>query len=184
MNNIEYVKLTDENFSVNSLDDFIRYQEIKECWRLIDGEWKLVANEFIEDWDLNKRREIAASICDHLGSQRTAYGAFLNDRIVGFAVISHRLFGSEGQYSELELLQVSQPFRRMGIGKRLFGEICREASLLGAKKLYISAHSSKESQAAYRKLGCVDAIEINREIAENEPFDVQMEYVLTSENLK
>ena len=49
---------------------------------------------------------------------------------------------------------------------------------MGAKKLYILAHSLKESQNAYRKLGCIDANEINREIAENEPFDIQMEYQL------
>ena len=29
-----------------------------------------------------------------------------------------------------------------------------------------------------RKLGCIEAIEINQVIAENEPYDVQMEFVL------
>ncbi len=38
--------------------------------------------------------------------------------------------------------------------------------------------SSKESQAAYRKFGCIEATEINQVIAENEPYDVQMEFVL------
>ena len=50
--------------------------------------------------------------------------------------------------------------------------------MLGAKKLYISAHSSKESQEAYRRLGCIEAQEVNMEIAQNEPFDIQMEYQL------
>lgn len=50
--------------------------------------------------------------------------------------------------------------------------------MIGAEKIYISSHSSKESQAAYRSLGCVDAVKINKEIAENEPFDIQMEYCL------
>ena len=31
---------------------------------------------------------------------------------------------------------------------------------LGADKLYISAHSSKESQAVYHRLGCIEAKEI------------------------
>ena len=48
----------------------------------------------------------------------------------------------------------------------------------GAEKLYISAHSSKESQAAYKALGCVHAEEIIPWIADEEPFDVQLEYVL------
>ena len=45
-------------------------------------------------------------------------------------------------------------------------------------KLYISAHSSKESQAAYKAIGCVHAEEINQKLAEEEPCDVQLEYVL------
>ena len=178
MNNIVIEKLTDKNFNEYSLDNFIRYQKVKECWRFVGEQWKLVTNEYIEDWDLKKRREIAASICKLLGSEWTAYGAFMGEKIVGYIVISNKLFGSNAQYLELVLFHVSQPFRRMGIGTGLFRAICREARLLGAEKLYISAHSSKESQAAYRKLGCVDAEEINREIAENEPFDVQMEYFL------
>jgi len=44
--------------------------------------------------------------------------------------------------------------------------------------LYISAHSSKENQAAYKALGCVHAKEINPKLAEEEPCDVQLEYVL------
>ena len=40
---------------------------------------------------------------------------------------------------------------------------CEEARRLGADKLYISAHSSKESQAAYRALGCPNGIQIIKE---------------------
>ena len=43
---------------------------------------------------------------------------------------------------------------------------------LDADKLYISAHSSKESQAAYRALGCTRAEEVNAELAAAEPFDI------------
>lgn len=59
-----------------------------------------------------------------------------------------------------------------------FYQACREAKWLGADKLYISAHFSKESQAAYKALGCVHAKEINPKLSEKEPCDVQFEYVL------
>lgn len=59
-----------------------------------------------------------------------------------------------------------------------FYQACEEARRLGADKLYISAHSSKENQAAYKALGCVHAKEINPKLAEEEPCDVQLEYVL------
>ncbi|MBR3515638.1 MAG: GNAT family N-acetyltransferase, partial [Lachnospiraceae bacterium] len=100
------------------------------------------------------------------------------ERIIGFATISHDIFGETANYVELVCFQVSEDYRRRGIGKKLFTMICEEAMQLGADKLYISAHSSKESQAAYKALGCVHAEEIIPWIADEEPFDVQMEYVL------
>ena len=117
MSTIIFTKLSEENLHTDSLDEFVRHQEVKECWRKIGNEFILVPNEFVEDWDVEKCRE-------------------------------------------------------------LFKLSCGEVKMLGAKKLYISAHSSKESQEAYRRLGCVEAQEVNMEIAQNEPFDIQMEYQL------
>ena len=47
-----------------------------------------------------------------------------------------------------------------------------------AKKLYISAHPSQETQAFYHTLGCVEAKEYNEEIAATDSGDCQLEYVL------
>lgn len=54
----------------------------------------------------------------------------------------------------------------------------QKAKRLGAKKLYISTCSSEESQFFYESIGCVDAGEVNEEIAAHEPYERQMEYVL------
>ncbi|MGN1120529.1 MAG: GNAT family N-acetyltransferase [Oscillospiraceae bacterium] len=178
MTTITYSKLNVENFSVNSLDSFIRHQEVSECWRKIDGSYVLVPNVFTEEWDIDKRREMAQTISAGISENGFAYGAFLEEEIVGYIYLTKDFFGSENQYIELSAFHISEPYRRQGIGKKLFGLACKEAKALGAKKLYISAHPSKESQAAYRRLGCVEAEEINWKIAENEPYDVQMEYRL------
>jgi ribosomal protein S18 acetylase RimI-like enzyme len=79
---------------------------------------------------------------------------------------------------QLVCFQISEEYRRQGIGRKLFSMACEEARRLGAAKLYISAHSSKESQAAYQALGCTPAEEVNEGLAAAEPFDVQMEYRL------
>lgn len=178
MNGISYQKLTDQNFRVDSLDDFVRHQEVTECWRRVDGRLVLVPVSFVEDWDIDKRRSVAGEILSCIKDHGFAFGAFCGGRTVGYICVSGKLLGSEGQYIELILFHVSEPFRRMGIGRELFRLACEEARRTGAKKLYISAHSSKESQSAYRSLGCVEAEEINQEIAENEPCDIQMEYQL------
>lgn len=179
MKTITYLVLKEKNFNENSLDDFLRYQEVKECWRKNNNnEYILVPNEYVEDWDLNKRKEVAREILNKIKGKSFAYGAFYEGKIVGLILISNEFFGSSNQYMELLMYHVSEPYRRRGIGKKLFELACKAAKEAGAKKLYISAHSSKETQAAYRKLGCIEATEINQVIAENEPYDIQMEFIL------
>jgi len=67
----------------------------------------------------------------------------------------------------------------MGIGKKLFSLICKKAKEMGAQKLYISAHSSEETQAFYKAVGCVEAVEYNVKLVEEEPCDCQLEYCLS-----
>ena len=63
METITYVFLTENNFNEDSLDDFLRHQVVKECWRKnSNNEYVLVTNEYVEDWDLYKRKEVAREI--------------------------------------------------------------------------------------------------------------------------
>ena len=70
----------------------------------------------------------------------------------------------------LVCFQISEEYRRQGIGRKLFSMACEEVRRLGADKLYISAHSSKESQAAYRALGCMPAEEVNEDWQQRSPL--------------
>ena len=178
MNQITYHPLADKNFNLYSLDNFVRRQDVKECWRRANGSLTLLPIAYIEDWTLEERRETAKEILKELENGGLAYGAFCGNEIVGFASLQAAFFGSHKQYMDLALFYVSEPFRQKGIGKELFHIACRGAREAGAQKLYISAHSAKDSMAAYYRLGCVEAAEINQAMAEKEPCDVQMEYVL------
>jgi len=175
---IHYQRLNADNFTSYSLDDFVRHQTVTECWRKIDNDWKLVSNIYEENWSQVQCREIAEDVVHHINLDQTGLGAFDGERIIGFATVSHRIFGTVARYMQLVCFQVSEEYRHQGIGRKLFSMACEEARRLGADKLYISAHSSKESQAAYRALGCSFAEEIHEELAAAEPFDVQMEYRL------
>lgn len=175
---IHYEKLNEKNFNSHSLDNFMRHQQVKECWRNVNGQWKLLPIEFEENWSIEECQEIAADVALHMDKDQTAIGAFCDAEIAGFITVSHNIFGNTARYVELVCFQVSEPHRGKGIGKALFKQACEEARRLGADKLYISAHSSKESQAAYKALGCVHATEINTKLVEEEPCDVQLEYAL------
>lgn len=176
MEPIRYERLNSHNFTARSLDDFVRHQTVRESWREIDGVWRLVPNVFEESWSREQCRQAAAEMAAHMQSDQSAFGAFAGDAVVGFVTVSHRLFGRTARYAQLVYFQVSEPYRRQGIGRALFALAAEEMQRLGADKLYISAHSSKESQVAYRALGCTPAREINETLAAEEPFDVQLEY--------
>lgn len=148
----------------------------------MDGNWALMPVSFVEDWSPEERRSIAADVQKHMGKDQSAFGAFDGDKLAGFITVSHDFFGASARYVELVCFQVSEPYRKQGIGKTLFAMVCEEARRLGAEKLYISGHSSQESQAAYKALGCVHAKEPNQKLAEEEPWDVQLEYSLNDKH--
>ena len=178
MNDVIYERITEKNFSLTSLDGFVRRQAVEECWRRVEGEWKLPPVAYVEDWDLDGRRLRAEKLLRSVRAGDLAYGAWTDGRLAGFARLAGPLFGSGNQYVDLAQFHVSLPCRGRGIGKELFRMACQGARELGASWLYISAHSAKESMAAYRALGCVEAEEINWTLAKKEPCDVQLEYRL------
>ena len=170
---IPYCKISEENFLPTSLDGFISHQEVRECWRKADGQWKLLPIAYTDDSGPDAQTILAA-----LRAGNPAFGAWLGGELAGFALLAKERFGSEAQYIGLTEFYVSQPCRRQGIGEKLFALACQGARELGASKLYISAHSARESIAAYRKYGCVEAREVNQFLAEKEPCDMQLEFQL------
>ena len=178
METIAYGKITAENFFPTSLDSFVRRQEVHECWRKVDGQWTLLPIAYVEDWGLEECRSFAQAVLRGIRTGGTAFGAWAAGQTVGFAFLAGARSGSAGQYIDLAEFYVSAPYQRRGIGRELFRLACRSARERGASKLYISAHSARESIAAYRKYGCVEAEEINLLLAEKEPCDVQMEFRL------
>ena len=166
------------DFCPELLAHFERYQESPRNWHKKDGRWVLRDEMFIEDWDNEKKIKIINGLRKDVEDGGSVLGAFWQNKIIGFASVRSNRFGTARQYVELNMMHASNGFRGRGIGKRLFKNICIRARQLGAKKLYISANPAEDSVAFYRKIGCVDAIEINSAISNNAPFDYQFEYVL------
>ena len=106
------------------------------------------------------------------------YAAYCGGKLAGFASVSAETLGESGEYLELTNIHVTEAMRGRSIGRALFYAAAEWAKAHGAKKLYISAHSSVESQAFYRSLGCKEAEIYSTRHIEAEPFDIQMEYRL------
>lgn len=160
--------LTAQNFTAASLDGFIRTQVVTKVYRLVGGEYRLVDHPFTDDWSAARKREKAASI---LGDEYLTFGAFANDRVTGFIMLVKAL--NNGRMI-VDSFHVSQEYRGRGIGRALFARALDEGRRRGASALYISACSSMETVGFYRAMGCRPADPVIRELAEDEPFDLQL----------
>jgi len=173
-------ELTHDDLFTDLLQHFNRYQEVRHCWRNENDKWVLKNIQFTEQWDETLKKEIVAiDFTNCLNSGGVVWGVFnKSNELIAFASLLSNFFGSECQYLQLMQIHTSFEHRNKGIGKDLFKVIVEKARCLGAMKLYISTHSSEESQMFYKSIGCVDAQEINKKLAAYEPYDRQMEFVL------
>lgn len=173
-----YKELAKDEINLALFKSFNRYQKVEKCWRKEKGEWKLKENEFTEHWGSNEYKELVQHLQSTIETGGAVFGAFSNEELVGFASVENEFFGSQKEYLQLSSIHISSKSRGMGIGKKLFELTCKKAKEMGAKKLYISAHSSQETMAFYQGTGCVEAKEYNTKLVTEEPYDCQLEYHL------
>ncbi len=160
--------LSKENFKPDSLDNYERKQDVKRVYRKQGGEYVLAECIFTMDWDLEKRRAVAEDISS---DDFITYLALEDAEVVGFIALKKEPVES---YMLLDVMQVSATCRRQGIGRKLFDLGVEEARKAGANALYISACPSEETIAFYKAMGAVPTDCPIKEIAEEEPDDVQM----------
>jgi N-acetylglutamate synthase-like GNAT family acetyltransferase len=176
MENIEFKELGIIDINNNILDHYNRYQEIKKCYRKEEGNWTIKNIEFIENWDNDKKEKVINGFLKTINNGGSVFGAYDNNKLIGFAVLCNKIFGSKRQYIQLDIMQVSYEYRHKGIGKKLFEMCIKKSKNMGIEKMYISANSSEETQKFYLGIGCKDVEEIDKELYEKEPFDRHMEY--------
>lgn len=174
---VDFRVLTASDIRDDSFVDFVRHQRVTECWRQIDGEWKIVPVAYTDCWAPDALVQRAGCVREVLQNGGWCIAAMQRGSIIGMALLGRRL-GSREQYIDLDSFHVSEPWRNRGIGKRLFFMACEEARRRGAQKLYISAHSAKETIAAYFAMGCTHAAEIDAKHAADEPCDMPLEFDL------
>ena len=173
-----YKELTIDDMDISMFEYFDRTQNVTKCWRKINGKWVIKDIAFVDNWSNEEYREGVDYLKNLLKLEGYVVGAFFDGKLKGFASVEPVIFGTTAKYMDLSNIHISQDMRRQGIGKELFVLAKRWAKERGAEKLYISAHSAVESQAFYKSMGCVEAVEYNKELAEKEPCDCQLECVL------
>lgn len=172
---MQYLPLTPETITRDLFASFERRQTVTRCWRKTDGEWQIKDVVFVDDWSESDVTALITELQRTVAQGGLVLGALDDQRLKGFASVASSPLGQHQEYLDLTNLHVSQDCRGKGIGKALFRLAQSWAKEHGAQKLYISAHSSVESQAFYCAMGCVDAVEMQPSHAKREPCDRQME---------
>lgn len=164
---------------------FERRQEVTKCWQKEWGIWALNDVCFVEDWNEQQYQFLVECLKNTVNTKGIVLGAFQGEKLVGFASVESRRFGSREQYVQLSCIHVTNRCRGQGLGKRLFLYASYGAGKLGAERLYISAHPAQETQAFYHALGCVEAEEYDADLAQayacqhgHVLYDCQLEYEL------
>lgn len=156
-------------------NDFIRRQVVTQCWRKESDQWVIKNVPFIDDWGEKEYDFLVSCLQNTLRTGGFVYGAFVQGKLKGFVSVEEGLFGGAQKYLDLSSIHVSKDMRGRGIGKALFLAAKDWARQQGAGKLYISAHPAVETQAFYKKMGCVEAEVYNQKHVEKEPCDCQLE---------
>lgn len=176
---IKYKTLRADEIDRALFNDFIRRQNVTKCWRKVNGAWTIKDAPFIDDWTEADYQVLISCLQNTIASGGIVFAAFCDGSLKGFASVEPKLFGGEQKYLDLTSIHVSEDMRGNGVGAVLFLEAKRWAKEHGARKLYISAHSAVESQAFYKKMGCVEAEVYHEGHVREEPFDCQLECSLS-----
>lgn len=157
---------------------FERRQDVTKCWRKVDGQWVIRDHPFVDQWGEEEYKILVKCLRHTLETKGVVFGAFREGKLKGFASVEGGFLGEKKEYKDLTCIHVSRDVRGCGIGRELFVRAAGWAREQGAEKLYISAHSAVETQAFYRNMGCVEAVDYSREHVEREPYDCQLELAL------
>ena len=174
---IHFKELTSQDLTEDLLLKFQHQQKITKKWVKFDDQWEIVTVNDLRTWEPEKRRWISEYLRQQIERGGSVIAAFDGETIVGFCSIDGGLRGITANYSNLTMLFVDDRWKRNGVGKALFNEICLCARERKAEKLFISAIPSFETVAFYFSVGCVEAREHISAYIDTEQ-DRCLEYVL------
>ncbi len=164
---------------VHKINDIDASQYIGRAWRDCCGKNELVEINYNDlSWpngiDYHHKNLIRT-----IEKNGIAIGAFdENDQMLGFVTVNNDVFGNKARHVLLDQLYITKEHRNKGIGKQLFKCAVEAAKRFEVEKILICAGSAEETIAFYYAMGCETAKEINYELFEKDPRDVQLEYTI------
>ena len=155
--NITIRLLTPSDIYPEMLESFNRKQIISDKWVKNGNRYELIKTDEVRDWSSEKKIWLSQYLLQQMNSGGFAAGAFAESKFVGFSCLDGVLQGIAEKYVNLAMLFVDDDWKRKGIGKMLFTQMCLCAEQMKADKIFISAIPAYDTISFYLNLGCVDA---------------------------
>ena len=165
---MKIVALTIDSITPGILSSFRHSQLITRKWIRRNDQWEITNSSILREWDDQKRLWIPQYLRQQIEHGGAVIAAFEIEELVGFCSIDGYLLGRTAKYANLTMLFVDDKWKRNGIGRKLFIEICKYAKSMKADKLFISAIPAVESLDFYFSIGCKDTNEIIPEYVDTE----------------
>ena len=176
--NINFKDLENSDINLNLLNKFNRFQKIDQYYKNEDDKWVLKNTDYSLNWGEYKIKEIISVFINALNNDGYVIGAYDNEKLIGFAVLTIEKFETNEEYMELKYIHVSLEYRHKGIGKQLF-KICTErACKKNVKKIRVLANDPEETQRFFLGIGFNDIKEINKKDIVKYPNQREMEYAI------
>ncbi|MCL1858398.1 MAG: GNAT family N-acetyltransferase [Oscillospiraceae bacterium] len=165
-----------ERDEIRKLNEIDRYEIVEEVYYFKNG--KLVLEkEYREIIDISDISGVIEDYIEDYDDGGTFIGAFDGEKLVGLSGIGGKLIGENKDMIQLTSLWVSNKYRKKGIGRQLISMLKEKAKQSGAKKLYVSAMSSKNTVDFYCGSG-FDLTTPVKELFEDEPKDIHMDMLI------
>lgn len=150
---------------------------IKKAWRTVEGKLKLIDIDYLDNtWPNGYETHYQNALL----SVKNGFvlGAYEHENLVGFLCITPMKKWHSYDYVLLDQLFISKQYRGKGIGTKLFNEACEKLKLWSIDRVFICAGSAEETITFYKSLGCVEVIEKHSALYEEDPRDIQLEYII------
>ena len=113
----------------------------------------------------------------HVSQGASAFGAFIDDRLVGIGLVRPHI---RPGIAQLSFLHVSHGYRGRGVGRRLVAELERAARAAGDSQMVVSATPTVRTVRFYMGCGYAPMADPLPELFEEEPEDVHLSKLLDS----
>ncbi|SFT09638.1 GNAT family N-acetyltransferase [Paenibacillus sp. BC26] len=158
-----------------SIRDIDRSETINLVYTCRDGVLNAIKSEHeCPNWGEDDYAAILSRFEYELQNGGTAFGAYDQNKLVGFGVLAHQFRGQANNQLQVDLMYVTRNYRRQGIGRRILEELSNEAIIRGAEYLYISSTETESAVKFYSSCGSMNTLEVDKELFEKEPHDIHM----------